>query len=137
MRWRMDSPAALLPRLGAGLAVVVVAFLAYRAYGWPGLALAAGGLVMWVLLNMTRMLKVLQRAAERPVGTVASAVMLHSRLSQGMTLLQVLALTRALGQRLGEAGATSESYEWVDDASAIVRCTFDHGKLTHWDLIRS
>jgi hypothetical protein len=133
----MDSPAALLPRLGAGLAVVVVAFLAYRAYGWPGLALAAGGLVMWVLLNMTRMLKVLQRAAERPVGTVASAVMLHSRLSQGMTLLQVLALTRALGQRLGEAGATSESYEWVDDASAIVRCTFDHGKLTHWDLIRS
>ncbi len=137
MRWRMDSPAALLPRLGVGLAVVVVAFLAYRAYGWPGLALAAGGLVMWVLLNMTRMLKVLQRAAERPVGTVASAVMLHSRLSQGMTLLQVLALTRALGQRLGEAGATSESYEWVDDASAIVRCTFDHGKLTHWDLIRS
>ncbi len=137
MRWRMDSPAALLPRLGVGLAVVVVAFLAYRAYGWPGLALAAGGLVMWVLLNMTRMLKVLQRAAERPVGTVASAVMLHSRLSQGMTLLQVLALTRALGQRLGEAGATSESYEWVDDARATVRCTFDHGKLTHWDLIRS
>lgn len=137
MRWRMDSPAVLLLRLGVGLAVVVVAFLAYRAYGWPGLALAAGGLVMWVLLNMTRMLKVLQRAAERPVGTVASAVMLHSRLSQGMTLLQVLALTRALGQRLGEAGATSESYEWVDDASAIVRCTFDHGKLTHWDLIRS
>ena len=42
MRWRMDSPAALLPRLGVGLAVVVVAFLAYRAYGWPGLALAAG-----------------------------------------------------------------------------------------------
>ena len=137
MRWRTDNPAALLPRLGVGLAVLVGAFLAYRAYGWPGLALAAGGLVMWVLLNMTRMLKVLQRAAERPVGTVASAVMLHSRLSQGMTLLQVLALTRALGQRLGEAGATSESYQWVDDASATVRCTFDHGKLTHWDLIRS
>ncbi len=136
MRWRMDSPAALLPRLGAGLAVVVGALLAYRAYGWPGLALAAGGLVMWVLLNMTRMLKVLQRAAERPVGTVASAVMLHSRLSQGMTLLQVLTLTRALGQRLGEADATSESYQWVDDASATVRCTFDHGKLKHWDLVR-
>jgi hypothetical protein len=100
------------------------------------LALAAGGIVMWALLHMTRLLKVLQRATDRPVGTVASAVMLHSRLSNGMTLLQILALTRALGQRLGEPDAANELYQWVDDAGATVRCTFVRGKLAHWELVR-
>jgi hypothetical protein len=124
-------------RLGVGVAVVVVGILAFRAYGWPGLAFAAGGVVMWVLLHMTRMLKVLQRAADRPVGTVASAVMLHSRLSRGLTLLQVLALTRALGQRLGEPDAANETYQWTDAANATVRCTFAQGKLARWELIRA
>jgi hypothetical protein len=88
-------------RLVAVVGVGLVAVLAYRAYGWPGLALAGGGLVMWALMHMTRMLLILRRTANRPVGTVASAVMLHARLHRGMTLLQVLGLTRALGQRIG------------------------------------
>jgi hypothetical protein len=137
MRMLWVSHGQLLSRLGVGLLMLLGGFLAHRAYGWPGLALVSGGLVMWALLHMTRMLKVLQRAAERPIGTVASAVMLHSRLSRGMTLLQVLALTQALGQRLDESGTHSELYQWADDASATVRCTFVHGKLAQWDLIRA
>ena len=137
MRWLVNSHVQLLSRLGAGLVVIVGSFLAHRAYGWPGLALAAGGTVMWALLHMTRMLKVLQRAATRPVGTVASAVMLHSRLSRGMTLLKVLAHTRALGQRVGEPDAASEQYQWADDAGATVRCWFVQGKLSQWELIRA
>jgi hypothetical protein len=137
MRFLMNRHGQLVSRLGAGLIVIVGGFLAHRAYGWPGLALAAGGVVMWALLHMTRMLKVLQRAAARPVGTVASAVMLHSRLSRGMTLLQVLAHTRALGQRLGEPDAANEQYQWTDDANATVCCTFAQGKLAHWELIRA
>jgi hypothetical protein len=64
-------------KFGVPLGVVVLVALAYRSYGWAGVAMAAGALVMWVLLHFTRMLQVLKRAANRPVGSVASAVMLH------------------------------------------------------------
>ena len=137
MRLLLNSHGQWLSRLGIGLLLVVGGIFAHRAYGWPGLALAAGGVVMWALLHMTRMLKVLQRAADRPVGTVASAVMLNSRLWRGMTLLQVLADTRALGKRVGELEAANEQYQWADDACATVRCTFVKGKLAHWELIRA
>jgi hypothetical protein len=124
-------------RLVAVVGVGLVAVLAYRAYGWPGLALAGGGLVMWALMHMTRMLLILRRTANRPVGTVASAVMLHARLHRGMTLLQVLGLTRALGQRIGAAEGQPEVYQWCDGADAVVRCTFGNGRLTHWELLRA
>ena len=133
----MKSPSNALMRAGAAVVVLGVGFLAYRAYGWPGLALAVGGIVMWGLLHMSRMLKVLRRTAERPIGTVTSAVMLHSRLMRGMTLLQVLTLTRALGQRFGEPQSTAEQYQWTDASNATVHCTFVHGKLTAWELLRS
>jgi hypothetical protein len=134
----MENPWKLLSQVGVAVATIAVGFLAYRAYGAAGLALAAGGVVMWTLLHMTRMLKVLQRAADRPVGTVASAVMVHSRLSRGMTLLQVLALTRALGQRLGDVtDAQTERYQWTDSSNATVHCMFVHGKLAEWELVRA
>ena len=66
------------------LASLAFAAVAYRSYGWPGVALVAGGLVMWMLLHFTRMLQVLQRAAHRPVGFVDSAVMLNAKLQQGI-----------------------------------------------------
>jgi hypothetical protein len=56
----------------AGVAIVV---LAYRFYGWAGVAAVATGLVMWVLLHFTRMMQVLKRAANRPIGYVDSPSM--------------------------------------------------------------
>lgn len=120
----------------AALAVLTVSILSLRAYGWPGLGLVVGGLVMWALLHMSRMLVVLRRAAQNPIGFVSSAVMLHSRLERGMALLQVLALTRALGQTLGEPDSEPVQYQWTDDSQATVRCSFAHGKLVQWELLR-
>lgn len=125
-----------LVRTGTALGVLALTLLAYRAYAWPGVAMAATGLVMWMLLHVTRLLLVLQRTSQRPVGTVASAVMLHVRLTSGMTLLQVLALTRSLGQREEAAGSESEHYRWIDGSGAQVHCTFAHGKLVQWELLR-
>ena len=48
----MNLQRIFLPILG-----VVVVAVAWRAYGWGGVALAAGGIVMWVLLHFTRMMK--------------------------------------------------------------------------------
>ena len=125
-----------MTRLLALLALAAMGFLGYRAYGWAGLALAGGTLVMWALLHMSRMLVVLRRTAQNPIGYVASAVMLHARLERGMPLLKVLALTRALGQMLSASGNEPVQYQWTDASQAMVRCNFTHGKLVDWELLR-
>ena len=125
-----------LARAGAFLLVAAVAVLGYRAYGAAGLGLAAAGIVMWFLLHWTRVMRVLQRAASQPVGSVASAVMLHAKLQPGLTLLQVVAMTGSLGQCTSAAEAPIEQYRWTDGAQSHVTCDFRDGKVQHWALVR-
>ncbi|SDN63347.1 glycerate kinase [Polaromonas sp. JS666] len=117
----------------AGVAAVV---LGYRFYGWAGVAAVAGGLVMWVLLHFTRMMQVLKRAANRPIGYVDSAVMLNAKLKPGMTMLHVVAMTRALGERLSPKDEQPEIFRWADAGESHVTCTFVGGKLAHHELFR-
>ncbi len=117
----------------AGVLLVVAA---YRGYGWPGVALVSGGIVMWVMLNFTRMVKVLERAKERPIGHVGSAVMLNAKLKPGATLLHVIAMTRALGALQSPKDTQPEIYRWTDGTDSHVTCEFMNGKLVRWDLVR-
>ncbi len=118
------------------LAVVAALGASYRGYGWPGLATAAGLIVMWLLLHFTRTMQVLKRAADRPIGFVGSAVMLHARLRPGMTLLHVVAMTRSLGELRSVKDIQPEQYRWSDAAQSHVDCRFQDGKLTRWVLTR-
>lgn len=120
--------------LWSGVAALLV--LAQSQFGWPGLAFAVTGLVMWLLLHFTRLLGVMKRAAHRPVGHVDSAVMLNARLQPGRPLLHVVAQTRALGERLSDEGAQPEVYRWRDESGSSVRCEFEGGKLVRWQLDR-
>ena len=117
----------------AGIAAVA---LAYRQYGWPGVAAVATGLVMWLLLHLTRMMTVLKRAANRPIGYVGSAVMLNAKLKPGLNLMHVIAMTRALGQRQSEKDAQPEVFRWTDGTDSHVTCTFVGGKLAEHALFR-
>ena len=117
------------------LAVVAMA-LAYRFYGWAGIALAGGVLVMGLMLHFTRMMNVLKRTTNRPVGYVDSAVMLNAKLKPGMTLLHVIAMTRSLGQPLSEKDAQPEVFRWTDGTQSHVTCTFAGGKLAQHALVR-
>lgn len=117
----------------AGLAAVL---LAYRFYGWIGVAGAVTVLVMWMLLHFTRMMQVLKRAANRPIGYVDSAVMLNAKLKPGMTLLHVVAMTRALGKLQTEKDVQPEVFRWTDGTESHVTCTFVGGKLAHHELFR-
>ncbi|MDW5440982.1 glycerate kinase [Polaromonas sp. SM01] len=117
----------------AGVALVV---LAYRSFGWAGVAAAASGLVMWILLHFTRMLQVLKRAANRPIGHVDSAVMLNAKLRPGLTLLHVVAMTRSLGELLSPKDEQPEIYRWTDSSESSVTATFVGGKLSHHTLFR-
>ena len=117
----------------AGVALIAAA---WRAYGWPGVAVVSGGVVMWVLLHFTRLMHVLKQAADRPVGYVASAVMLQAKLQAGMPLLKVLALTRALGELRSAPDAQPEVFRWTDTGGSYVDCTFAGGKLVGHQLTR-
>ena len=110
--------------------------MGYRHYGWPGVALVGGGLIMWQLLHFTRMLQVLKRAANRPIGHVDSAVMLHARLRAGLPLLHVVAMTRSLGQLESPKDTQPERFRWTDTSGSTVLCVFHGGKLQSWDLQR-
>ena len=118
--------------LGWGLAVAALA-VGYASYGWPGVVLALGVVVFWLLLQFSRALRALRVASERPVGQVPSAVMLHAKLRSGLRLPQVLGLTRSLGQRVAE---TPETWAWRDDGGDEVRVELHHGRVTVWRLLR-
>ncbi|MCJ0765443.1 glycerate kinase [Variovorax terrae] len=115
---------------------VVLVAVAYRAYGWGGVAIVAGAAVMWMLLHFTRMMQVLRRAANRPVGYVDSAVMLNAKLKPGMTLLHVVAMTRALGEGRSPKDEQPELFRWTDGSESHVTCEFLNGKLVKWELVR-
>lgn len=110
--------------------------LAYRSWGWSGVALVVGGLVFWLLLHFTRLMQVLKRAANRPIGHVDSAVMLNAKLKPGMALLHVVAMTRALGELLSEKDVQPEVFRWTDGSQSQVICEFQGGKLVSWTLHR-
>ncbi len=118
------------------VAVVAGVVLAYRSYGWAGVAAAATLLVFWVLLNFTRMMQVLKRAANRPIGYVDSAVMLNAKLKPAMTLLHVVAMTKSLGMQLSPKDEQPEIFSWTDGSASRVTCTFVGGKLSHHELFR-
>ena len=127
MTWKRILTLAIAVALGAG---------AWRAGGWAGLALAASALVLWFLLYYTRLIQVMKRAADRPIGYVGSAVMLNAKLKPRQALLHVIALTQALGERLSPDGAEPEVYRWTDPGGSHVTAEFQGGKLQQWQLER-
>lgn len=117
----------------AGAATVV---LGYVYSGWPGVALIVGALVMWLLLHFNRMMQVLKRAANRPIGYIESAVMLNAKLKPRATLMHVVAMTRSLGEQRSPQDEQPEVYRWTDSGGSYVDCTFAGGKLVGHQLTR-
>ena len=120
--------------LWIGLAAMTA--MAWRQWGWAGLALLSGVVVFWLLLHFNRLMLVVRRASKRPIGSVDSAVMFHSRLQAGRPVLQVVALARSLGEQLPDDDASAQRYRWSDGSGSSVICTFSKGKLAQWELSR-
>ena len=117
-----------------GLAVLV--FVAHRSAGWSGVAAVAGGILMWGLLHFTRLMSVMKKAANRPIGYVGSAVMLNAKLKPKVPMVHVVAMTRSLGQLMSEEGQEPEVYRWTDGSQSHVTCEFVGGRLMKWTLQR-
>ncbi len=118
------------------IGVIVFVAGAWQQYKWPGVAVATGAVVMWILLHFTRMVTVMSRAANRPVGHVGSAVMLNVKLKKGVNLMHVIAMTKSLGERLSDEHAQPEVFKWTDTGDSFVICTFKNGKLAAWEMTR-
>ena len=119
-------------KLGWALAVVGVA-LGYFQFGWRGVALAVSAIVFWLLLQFTRALRAMRTAGGAPVGMVASAVMLQAKLQKGQRLMDVIQLTRSLGQKLSD---DPETYRWQDPSDAAVTVVLQGGRVTEWTFAR-
>jgi hypothetical protein len=127
------------PWLGWSLAVAALV-AGFFSYGWKGLVVAVTAIAFWLLLQFSRALRTLRDAAQAPVGTVASAVMLHSRLAAGMRLPDVLRLTRSLGRRAGAAASAqpaTETWAWADAAGDEVEVLLCDGRVHSWQLKRA
>ena len=116
--------------------VIGLVLVGYASAGWPGVAAVVGGLVMWALLHFTRLMNVMKKAANRPMGYVGSAVMLNARLKPGVNLMHVMAMTHSLGERLSAENAQPEVYRWTDGTQSHVTCEFANGRLQKWTLER-
>ena len=124
---------SLTAAAGWALAVCAVA-VGYVGYGWQGVALAVTVIAFWLLLQFSRALRALRAAAGRPVGSVESAVMLHTKLHTGMRLAQVLKLTRSLGH---PAADSPETFAWRDAGGDEVRVVLRQGRTESWALQRA
>jgi hypothetical protein len=118
------------------LGLIVLVLAAFRSAGWPGVAAVAGGILMWGLLHFTRLMSVMKKAADRPMGYVGSAVMLNAKLKPKVPLVHVVAMTRSLGERLSGEGQEPEIYRWTDGTHSHVTCEFVGGRLMKWTLQR-
>ena len=118
------------------LGVLALVGFGFKSYGWAGVAAVGGGVLMWALLHFTRLMNVMKKAANRPMGYVGSAVMLNARLKPGVNLMHVMAMTQSLGERLSPADTDPEIYRWTDGTQSHVTCEFIHGRLQKWTLER-
>ena len=119
----------------AALAVVV----GWMQWGWQGVLMAVTLITFWLLLQFNRAVRVMRQASGAPVGHVASAVMLHSRLRPGMRLMEIIPLTHSLGQRADDAATADpavERFVWTDASGASVSVELARGRLRSWVLQR-
>jgi hypothetical protein len=123
-------------RILVPIGAVLLTSWAWQSWGWMGVVMVATGGVMWLLLYFTRLVQIMKRASNRPIGFVDSAVMLNAKLKPGVTLMHVIAMTRALGQLESAKDAQPEVFSWRDGSQSVVRCVFVQGKLQSWTLDR-
>jgi hypothetical protein len=120
---------------GWALALVAIV-LGWFQWGWQGVLLAISVVVFWLLLQFSRAMRVMRQAAGAPIGYVDSAVMLNAKLRAGMRLMEIIPLTRSLGQTVEGEPGLPETFTWTDTSGACVRVQLVGGRLRQWSLER-
>lgn len=119
------------PWVGTGLALAALV-AGGLLLGWQGVIFAMTGIVFWLLLQMSRLMRVMKLAGAAPMGSVANAVMLGSKLHAGMKLVDLITLAGSLGVK-----QAAETYRWQDAGGDAVEVVLRKGRLVEWRLVRA
>lgn len=119
------------PWIGIGLALAAL-ILGGALMGWQGIIFATTGIIFWLLLQISRLMRVMKTAGAAPMGSVGNAVMLNSKLHAGMKLVELITLTGSLGIK-----QAAETFVWRDPGGDAVEVVLKKGKLAEWRLIRA
>jgi len=119
------------PWIGVGLALVAL-IGGGLLLGWQGAIFATTGIVFWLLLQISRLMRVMKTAGAAPLGSVANAVMLNSKLHAGMQLVDLIKVAGSLGVK-----QAPETFVWRDAGGDAVEVVLKKGKLAEWRLIRA
>lgn len=121
------------PRWGWPLAVAALV-IGWMQWGWQGLVMGATIVAFWLVLQFSRAMRVMRDAGQAPVGHVKSAVMMNAKLKPGLRIIDVVQMTRSLGEQLS---AQPERWRWHDDGGDAVELEFTRGRLVRWTLQRA
>jgi hypothetical protein len=102
-------------------------------YGWRGVILALSVVVFWLLLQFSRLMRVMGTVQRAPVGQLGNAVMFQAQLKPGLKMLDLLPLAGSLGRKQQDSPLT---YEWTDAGGVRVEVVMEGGRLDRWQLIR-
>ena len=119
------------PWIGVSLALAAL-ILGGLLLGWQGAIFATTGIVFWLLLQISRLMRVMKTAGAAPLGSVGNAVMLNSKLHAGMKLVELIGLAGSLGVK-----QAPETFVWRDAGGDAVEVVLRKGKLAEWRLIRA
>jgi hypothetical protein len=108
----------------------------WSAWGWQGLVVSGSLVAFWMALDVSRAFRLMRKAGQAPLGTVGNAVMLHSQVRPGMTLIQLVRHTGSLGRPVAQPGA-EEAFEWRDGAGDRVVVTLRGGRSVDAVLLRA
>jgi hypothetical protein len=107
--------------------------IGWSNWGWQGVVLALTVIAFVLLLQFSRVMRVMRRAARRPLGHVDSAVMLNARLQPGLELWEVVRLAGSVGRPLD---GRDDRFAWADPGGAQVRVELAQGRVREWRLER-
>lgn len=119
------------PWIGVGLALLAL-LLGGSLLGWQGVIFAMTGIVFWLLLQISRLMRVMKTAGAAPMGSVANAVMLSAKLHAGMKLVDLITLAGSLGIK-----QAPETFRWQDAGGDAVEVVLRKGRLAEWRLLRA
>lgn len=102
-------------------------------FSWQGVILALSGITFWLLMQFTRLMRVMKAATDAPIGHIESAVMMNAKLAVGMKMSDLIPLTRSLGKKLTNS---PETYGWIDAGGVRVEVVLEGGKVARWTLLR-
>jgi hypothetical protein len=110
---------------------VAALYVGYKNFGWQGIVFAISLIVFWLLMQYSRINRVMRRVANSPKGHVGDARGLALKLKKGLPLIDVLKMTDSLGLLTRQE---PETYRWADDNGRSIDVVFDKGRTSVWTL---